>query len=227
MANLSALLSGQGTGPTQQFAANTIFSAGKTANVNSTMNANAVNVSGAATFSSSILQGTGQTATLNGTTAANTLTVTGAATFSSSILQGTGQTATLNGTTAANTLTVTGDTTMEGTLVAKQGVPIRIAGGNTVTLALTDNGKLIRCTNSTSAMNVDIPLNSSVAFPTGAEISIMNELTHASANSLTVTLTSGVTLLSKESANTVADRYTSAVLKKLGTDTWTLVGNLS
>ena len=196
MSNLSALLSGQGTGPTQQFAANTIFSAGKTANVNSTMNANAVNVSGAATFSSSILQGTGQTATLNGTT-------------------------------AANTLTVTGDTTMEGTLVAKQGVPIRIAGGNTVTLALTDNGKLIRCTNSTSAMNVDIPLNSSVAFPTGAEISIMNELTHASANSLTVTLTSGVTLLSKESANTVADRYTSAVLKKLGTDTWTLVGNLS
>ena len=196
MSNLSALLSGQGTGPTQQFAANTIFSAGKTANVNSTMNANVVNVAGAATFSSSILQGTGQTATLNGTT-------------------------------AANTLTVTGDTTMEGTLVAKQGVPIRIAGGNTVTLALTDNGKLIRCTNSTSAMNVDIPLNSSVAFPTGAEISIMNELTHASANSLTVTLTSGVTLLSKESANTVADRYTSAVLKKLGTDTWTLVGNLS
>ena len=227
MSNLSALLSGQGTGPTQQFAANTIFSAGKTANVNSTMNANAVNVSGAATFSSSILQGTGQTATLNGTTAANTLTVTGATTLSSSLLQGTGQTATLNGTTAANTLTVTGDTTMEGTLVAKQGVPIRIAGGNTVTLALTDNGKLIRCTNSTSAMNVDIPLNSSVAFPTGAEISIMNELTHASANSLTVTLTSGVTLLSKESANTVADRYTSAVLKKLGTDTWTLVGNLS
>ena len=196
MSNLSALLSGQGTGPTQQFAANTIFSAGKTANVNSTMNANVVNVAGAATFSSSILQGTGQTATLNGTT-------------------------------AANTLTVSGDTTMEGTLVAKQGVPIRIAGGNTVTLALTDNGKLIRCTNSTSAMNVDIPLNSSVAFPTGAEISIMNELTHASANSLTVTLTSGVTLLSKESANTVADRYTSAVLKKLGTDTWTLVGNLS
>ena len=196
MSNLSALLSGQGTGPTQQFAANTIFSAGKTANVNSTMNANVVNVAGAATFSSSILQGTGQTATLNGTT-------------------------------AANTLTVSGDTTMEGTLVAKQGVPIRIAGGNTVTLALTDNGKHIRCTNSTSAMNVDIPLNSSVAFPTGAEISIMNELTHASANSLTVTLTSGVTLLSKESANTVADRYTSAVLKKLGTDTWTLVGNLS
>ena len=196
MANLSALLSGQGTGPTQQFAANTIFSAGKTANVNSTMNANAVNVSGAATFSSSILQGTGQTATLNGTT-------------------------------AANTLTVSGDTTMEGTLVAKQGVPIRIAGGNTVTLALTDNGKLIRCTNSTSAMNVDIPLNSSVAFPTGAEISFVNELTHASANTLLFTLTSGVTLISKEQANTVADRYTSATLKKVGTDTWLLIGNLA
>jgi hypothetical protein len=165
MSNLSALLSGQGTGPTQYFTSNTLFSAGKTANVNSTLNANVVNATGAVT--------------------------------------------------------------LDSTIVVKQGIPIRIAGGNTVTLALTDNGKLIRCANSTSAMDVTVPLNSSVAFPTGAEISVMNELTHASANSLTITLTSGVTLISKEQANTIADRYTTAVLKKVATDTWALVGNLA
>ena len=117
--------------------------------------------------------------------------------------------------------------TVANTFVAQQGMPIRTVGGNTVTLALTDNGKLLMCTNGSSAMNIRIPNNSSVAFPVGSEISLVNVLTHASANSLGFVNTAGVTLSSKEASNTVADRYTSATLKKTGTNAWLLIGNLA
>ena len=113
------------------------------------------------------------------------------------------------------------------TFVAQHGMPMRTTGGNTVTLALADNGKLLLCTNTSSAMNIRIPNNSSVAFPVGAEISLVNVLTHASANTLGFVNTAGVILNSKEAANSVADRFTSATLKKTATNTWLLIGNLA
>ena len=113
------------------------------------------------------------------------------------------------------------------TFVAQHGMPMRTTGGNTVTLALADNGKLLMCTNSGSAMNIRIPNNSSVAFPVGAEISLVNVLTHATANTLGFVNTAGVILNSKEAANSVADRFTSATLKKTATNTWLLIGNLA
>ena len=116
---------------------------------------------------------------------------------------------------------------VQGTFIAAQGMPIRKAGGNNITLALTDNGKLIRCINTASAVNIHIPAYATVGMPLGSEISFVNELTHASANSLGFSNAACVTLLSKESANTVADRYTSATLKKVDTNTWLLIGNLS
>ena len=117
--------------------------------------------------------------------------------------------------------------TLQGSAVVQKGVPVRQAGGNNVTLALTDNGKLIYCVNSGSAMNIHIPNNSSVAFPVGAEMSFLQHLTHASANTLGFSNAAGVILHSKEAANTVADRFTTAVLKKLATNTWVLAGSLS
>ena len=113
------------------------------------------------------------------------------------------------------------------TFVAQHGMPMRTTGGNTVTLALADNGKLLMCTNTSSAMNIRIPNNSSVAFPVGAEISLVNVLTHASANTLGFVNTAGVILNSKEASNSVADRFTSATLKKTATNTWLLIGNLA
>jgi len=117
--------------------------------------------------------------------------------------------------------------TVANTFVAQHGMPIRIAGGNNVVLALGDNGKLIYCVNTASAMNIHIPNNSSVAFPVGAEFSFLQHLTHASANTLGFSNAAGVILHSKEAANTVADRFTTAVLKKLATNTWVLAGSLS
>jgi hypothetical protein len=135
------------------------------------------------------------------------------------------RTKTTGGTSA--TLNTSGDLNVEGTGVFKQGMPIRVAGGNNVVLALADNGKLLMCTNSGSAMSVRIPNNSAVAFPIGAEISLVNVLTHATANTLGIAQTAGVILQSKEAANTVADRFTSATLKKTATNTWLLIGNLA
>ena len=116
---------------------------------------------------------------------------------------------------------------VQGTFIAAQGMPIRKSGGNNITLALTDNGKLIRCINTASAVNIHIPAYDTVGMPLGSEISFVNECTHASANSLGFSNAAGVTLLSKELANTVADRFTSATLKKVDTNTWLLIGNLS
>ena len=117
--------------------------------------------------------------------------------------------------------------TVANTIIVQHGVPVRTVGGNNVTLALGDNGKLIYCVNTASAMNIHIPNNSSVAFPVGAEMSFLQHLTHASANTLGFSNAAGVILHSKEAANTVADRFTTAVLKKLATNTWVLAGSLS
>lgn len=113
------------------------------------------------------------------------------------------------------------------TFVAQHGMPMRITGGNNVVLALSDNGKLLLCTNTAGAMSVRIPNNSAVAFPIGAEISLVNVLTHATANTLGIAQTAGVILQSKEASNTVADRFTSATLKKTAINTWLLIGNLA
>jgi hypothetical protein len=117
--------------------------------------------------------------------------------------------------------------TVSNTITVLHGVPVRTTGGNNVTLALGDNGKLIYCVNTASAMNIHIPNNSSVAFPVGAEMSFLQHLTHASANTLGFSNAAGVILHSKEAANTVADRFATAVLKKLATNTWILAGSLS
>ena len=136
--------------------------------------------------------------------------------------------------TNAYTVRKTGaEQTMQPSLIVantgifQQGMPVRQAGGNNVTLALGDNGKLIWCVNTASAMNIHIPNNSAVAFPIGAEMTFLQKLTHASANTLGFSAAAGVTLDSKEAANTVADRHTAATLKKLATNTWILIGNIS
>lgn len=127
---------------------------------------------------------------------------------------------------ASNTV-ITGATTVANTFVALKGSPIRTVGGNNVTIALSDNGKFVSCTNSTSAMNIHIPTNAAIAFPTGAEISFFNYLTSSTKRRLGFSKTAGVTLLSKGNANSVANTYSSASIKKIASDTWILVGDLS
>ncbi len=122
---------------------------------------------------------------------------------------------------------VSSSVTFANTLVVLKGSPIRVAGGNNVTLALGDNGKFLVCTNSTSAMNIHIATNASVAFPIGGEISFFNQCTASGKKRLGFSKASGVTLLSKNSANSVANTNSSASVKKILSDTWVLIGDLT
>lgn len=89
------------------------------------------------------------------------------------------------------------------------------------TLVLADKGKLVEISNA-SANNLTVPLNSSVAYPVGAQITILQ----TGAGQTTVVATSGVTINATPGLKLRA-QWSSATLIKRATDTWVLVGDLS
>jgi hypothetical protein len=89
------------------------------------------------------------------------------------------------------------------------------------TAVLTDNGKLVEISNA-SANNFTIPLNSSVAFPVGSQINILQ----TGAGQTTVVATGGVTINATPGLKLRA-QYSSATCIKRATDTWVVVGDLS
>jgi hypothetical protein len=84
------------------------------------------------------------------------------------------------------------------------------------TLVLTDANVVL---SGATATGVTVPLNSSVAFPIGTAITLMNGLSSVAA--VTVTGASGVTLRFGTSTN-VFNQYLSRTIKKVATDTWFL-----
>ena len=128
----------------------------------------------------------------------------------------------LNGTT------LIGSTTDNGT-TAKLQVTGGISYQNifnrqtaSYTLVLTDQGKIVE-TNVATANNLTIPLNSSVAFPIGTEIQVLQ----LGAGQTTIVATSGVTTRSKSGQLKIANQYTGVTLVKVGTDEWYVIGNLT
>lgn len=98
--------------------------------------------------------------------------------------------------------------------------------GTTYTFVLTDNrNKLVTASNA-SAQTYTIPLNSSVAFPTGSMINIIGIGT----GEVTIQGASGVTVASTGATSTAPKlrlRYSAATLIKVGTDSWYVVGDLA
>lgn len=98
--------------------------------------------------------------------------------------------------------------------------------GTTYTFVLTDNrNKLVTASNA-SAQTYTIPLNSSVAFPTGSMINIIA----IGAGQVTIQGASGVTVASTaatSSAPKLRAQYSAATLIKVGTDSWYVVGDLA
>jgi hypothetical protein len=90
------------------------------------------------------------------------------------------------------------------------------------TLVLTDADKLVEM-NVVTANNLTVPLNSSVAFPTGTQIS----LAQYGAGQTTIVATSGVTIRSAGGALKLAAQYSGATLVKIGTDEWYLFGDIT
>jgi hypothetical protein len=89
------------------------------------------------------------------------------------------------------------------------------------TLVLADSSDLVEML-SASANNLTVPLNSSVDFPVGTQINILQTGT----GQTTVVATGGVTINATPGLKLRA-QWSSATLIKRATDTWVLVGDLS
>lgn len=113
-----------------------------------------------------------------------------------------------------------GATRLDGGLLLTN--QFNIQTGTSYTLALSDWGKIIEM-QSGSANIVYIPLNSSVAFPIGTEIQVLQ----FGAGQTTITPVSGVTTKSKSNQLKIANTYTGVTLVKRGTDDWYVIGNLT
>jgi hypothetical protein len=93
--------------------------------------------------------------------------------------------------------------------------------GASYTLVLTDQSKIVEMSNG-SGNTLTIPLNSSVAFPTGTVITVLQtnsgQTTLAGAGGVTVNGTPGLKLRAQ---------WSSCTLVKRATDTWVAMGDLS
>jgi hypothetical protein len=152
---------------------------------------------------------------------------------------GTTDTQTLtNKTISASSNTLTGVATLTGTetltnktLTSPTVSTPAITGGTMVyslnsqtasyTLVLADANKVIPVSNA-SANTVTIPTNTSVAFPTGTVVTVVQ----TGAGQTTVAGASGVTVNSEGSRLKLKGQYAAASLLKTDTDTWVAFGNL-
>ena len=90
------------------------------------------------------------------------------------------------------------------------------------TLALSDANKMVEM-NVGTANNLTVPLNSSISFPTGTIIDVVQY----GAGQTTIVATSGVTLRSTNNWLKINARYGAVTLVKVGTDEWYVFGNLN
>jgi hypothetical protein len=90
------------------------------------------------------------------------------------------------------------------------------------TLVLSDAGKAVQMTVA-SANNLTVPPNSSVAFPVGTQILVIQQ----GSGQTTIVAGAGVTLYSKDSNLKLSAQWCAATLIKANTDTWIIVGDLS
>jgi hypothetical protein len=133
--------------------------------------------------------------------------------------------------TLAIDTTVTADLTTAQTLTNKSltspliNLGINPQTGTTYTTVLADNGKLVTQTNG-SAIATTIPLNSSVAYPVGAQITFAQ----MGVGQVTISGSGGVTIASTGATATTPKlraRYSTATAIQTATDTWLVVGDIS
>ena len=94
------------------------------------------------------------------------------------------------------------------------------AQGSSYTLVLGDKDKLVELSNA-SANTLTIPLNSSVAFPVGTQITVLQ----TGAGTTTIAATGGVTVNATPGLILRA-QWSSVTLIKRATDTWVALGDL-
>jgi hypothetical protein len=110
------------------------------------------------------------------------------------------------------------------TLIARDNLGLHLVttqSGTSYTADLADADSYILFTNA-SPVTFTIPPNTDVAFPIGTVI----EFEQQGAGALTVAAGAGVTINSRGGDYTLAGQYSPAAVKKVGTNTWTLTGDL-
>jgi hypothetical protein len=126
---------------------------------------------------------------------------------------------------------VTADLTTAQTLTNKTltspliNLGINAQTGTTYTTVLADNGKLVTQSNA-SAIATTIPLNSSVAYPVGAQINICQ----LGSGQVTVSGAGGVTILSTGATATTPKtraQYSTLTAIQTVTDTWLVAGDIA
>jgi len=107
---------------------------------------------------------------------------------------------------------------------ARQNLTLNAQTGTTYTLVLTDNGRLVTLSNA-AAIAVTVPLNSSVAYATGAIVNIQQ----IGAGAVTIQGAAGVTITSTGATATAPitrAQYSAASIIKTATDSWTVIGDI-
>lgn len=89
------------------------------------------------------------------------------------------------------------------------------------TLSLSDDGKLVEISSATG-VNLTVPPNSSVPFPIGTQITVLQ----TGAGQITVVQGAGVTVNANPGLK-IRTQWTAGTLIKRATDSWVLVGDLS
>ena len=163
-------------------------------------------------------------------TTSNTITMTNKTLTSPTI---TTPTLTLAATSSTTSGRVSFDATADKLYVGDGSQAVEFASSTLITnartasytLVLADKDKLVEVSNA-SANTVTIPTNSSVAFPTGTQINIIQ----TGAGQTTISGTSGVTVNST-GATTASPKlraqWSSATAVKRDTNSWVVIGDIS
>lgn len=128
------------------------------------------------------------------------------------------------GVASATSLAVSGSVTVGASVSVVGNVVYHIATNNQTaayTLVLADDGKIVEVLSAT-AVNVTIPLESSVAFPIGTQITVLQTGT----GQLTFVPAVGVTLNANPGSKT-RGQWTAATLIKRDANIWVALGDLS
>lgn len=105
-------------------------------------------------------------------------------------------------------------------LVLGASMPPTYISGTAYTLQLSDFNQYLRTTNAASVI-VTVPAESAVAFPIGTVVSFEQ----SGDGSLTIAGAAGVLINSRSGALTTAGKFSVIQVKKVDTNTWTLIGD--